>query len=149
MDKKIASKATHLLSKLLVQHPAMKQIVISEVERLLLRPNIGDRARYYAITFLNQIVLTKAKADVDAANKLIGLYFTIFTALVKSMKSETGPAAPIKKDRKRDGYPKKNMKKADVAPPLMQVDSLNSKMMAALLTGVNRAFPFAKLESEV
>ena len=86
MDKKIASKAAHLLSQLLIQHPLMKIIVITEVERILLRPNVGDRARYYAITFLNQIALTKSKENVLAANKLVSLYFIVFSALVKSLK---------------------------------------------------------------
>jgi ribosome biogenesis protein MAK21 len=138
LDRKIASKATHLLSQLLLQHPAMKLVIITEVERLLLRPNIGDRARYYSITFLNQIVLNKS-ADTGIANKLIQIYFTIFASLVKTLKNET---APLKSN-------KKNPRKEASAGALNDIDSLNFKMMAALLTGVNRAYPFAELESKV
>jgi ribosome biogenesis protein MAK21 len=150
LDKKIASKATHLLSQLLVKHPMMKNIVIAEVERLLFRPNISERAKYYAITFLNQIVLIKTQDDVKTANALIHLYFTLFNALVKSIKAkeEKVEAPSKKKNRKRDkkvgGKPVENTE-----PKLVEVDSLNSKMMAALLTGVNRAFPFSKLEDAI
>jgi ribosome biogenesis protein MAK21 len=119
----------------------MKLIVIQEVERLLLRPNVANRARYYAITFLNQIVLSKSKQDVDAANTLIHLYFTLFTSMVKQLRAE----APQKNEKKRD----KSKGKKDSIAPTAPVDALNSKLMAAILTGVNRAFPFSKLEDKV
>ena len=145
MDRKIASKATYLLSQLLEQHPAMAQIVVSEVERLLFRPNIADRARYYAITFLNQIVLTNSKKDLETANTLMKIYFTIFSGLVKIMKNGPKTTEVVKKDRSK---PKSAQKKRTPVEEI-ESDSLNSKMMAALLTGVNRAFPFAKLDDEV
>ncbi|KAJ3270930.1 hypothetical protein HDV01_007327 [Terramyces sp. JEL0728] len=158
LDRKIASKATYLLTQLLIKHPAMKLVVIKEVERLLFRPNVADRARYYAITFLNQIILTKSKADVEAANHLVHLYFTIFEAIVQAMKEEKEDIAVQTKgdDKKKKGKkrsskynrgPKK--KNAETAPALVKIDGVNSKMMAALLTGVNRAFPFASLETKV
>ncbi|KAJ3256389.1 hypothetical protein HK103_005518 [Boothiomyces macroporosus] len=158
LDKKIASKATYLLTQLLIKHPAMKSVVIKEVERLLFRPNVADRAKYYAITFLNQIILTKSKSDVEAANHLVHLYFTIFESIVKAMKEEKEEQVQAKKpeDKKKKGKkrpskynrgPKK--KGPDNTPALVKIDGVNSKMMAALLTGVNRAFPFASLETKV
>ncbi|KAJ3306027.1 hypothetical protein HDV03_000564 [Kappamyces sp. JEL0829] len=151
LEKKVASRATFHLSQLLVKHPLMKSIVIAEVERLLMRPNVADRARYYAITFLNQIVLTQSPEDVKTANTLIHLYFTLFNSLVKTMKTrEHEKETPKKKkDRKRDRKGKGHHHATAEETPLLEVDSLNSKMMAALLTGVNRAFPFSNLESEV
>ena len=140
MDRKIASKATHLLSQLLIQHPAMKLVVITEVERLLLRPNIGDRARYYSITFLNQIVLSKSVECIAISNKLIQIYFTVFGSLVKKLKNDIVPL-------RSEGL--QNPRKEESAGALNDIDSLNSKMMAALLTGVNRAYPFAELDSKV
>ena len=35
----------YLLGKLLDQHPAMRQVVVTEVERLVYRQNIGKRAQ--------------------------------------------------------------------------------------------------------
>ena len=62
-SRKIASKAMDLLSQLLERHPVMKWVVVSEVERLLYRPNIADRAQYFGICFLNQIILEKFHHD--------------------------------------------------------------------------------------
>lgn len=54
-DRKIASKAQFLLARLIDANPGMKLPVVKEVERVLFRPNISERAQYYAVTFLNQV----------------------------------------------------------------------------------------------
>ena len=36
----------------------MKSIAVSEVERFAFRPGLAERARYYAIVFLNQLPLS-------------------------------------------------------------------------------------------
>eukprot|EP00842_Homolaphlyctis_polyrhiza_P005964 jgi/Hompol1/6369/HPOL_004958-RA len=166
LDRKIATKTVHLLSQLLLRHPAMKLIVIREAERLLFRPNMGERAQYYAVTFLNQIVLTHSPNDTQCANVLIETYFKLFEALVHKLESKTqlptkSPAKGSKSVRKQG---KKHGKKtgnkqtwsntenasnsAD-GKALDHVDGIDAKMMAALLTGVNRAFPFAKLDTDL
>jgi ribosome biogenesis protein MAK21 len=158
LDKKTASKSVHLLSQLLIQHPAMKSIVIKEVEMLMLRPNISDKARYYGITFLNQIVLTKSAESEKVANDLISFYFMIFETLVKQVKERRDVHdTDVKKDEKLNKkkskrpskWKKKTTDKTIIISNEIIVDSVDSKMMAALLTGVNRAFPFSKLETEV
>ncbi|XP_030626240.1 CCAAT/enhancer-binding protein zeta isoform X2 [Chanos chanos] len=108
-EYKVASKASYLLETLLHQHPNMKAVVCSEVERLLFRPNINPKAQYYAICFLNQTLLSHEEAEL--ASKLIAIYFSFFHACVK------------KKD-------------------------VESKMLSALLTGVNRAYPYAEVGDE-
>ncbi|KAF6320955.1 CCAAT enhancer binding protein zeta [Rhinolophus ferrumequinum] len=57
-QNRIATKASHLLETLLCKHPNMKGVVCGEVERLLFRSNISSKAQYYAICFLNQMVLS-------------------------------------------------------------------------------------------
>ncbi|XP_067844798.1 CCAAT/enhancer-binding protein zeta isoform X2 [Heptranchias perlo] len=106
---KLATKASYLLETLLHKHPNMKTVVCCEVERLLYRPNISLKAQYYAICFLNQMVLSHEESDL--AGKLIAVYFSFFHAYVK---------------------------KAE----------LDSKMLSALLSGVNRAFPYSKMDDE-
>ncbi|XP_078085710.1 CCAAT/enhancer-binding protein zeta [Mustelus asterias] len=106
---KLATKASYLLETLLHKHPNMKVVVCCEVERLLYRPNICSKAQYYAICFLNQMVLSHEESDL--AGKLIAVYFSFFHTYVK------------KKE-------------------------LDSKMLSALLTGVNRAFPYSKTDDE-
>ncbi|XP_012869131.1 PREDICTED: CCAAT/enhancer-binding protein zeta [Dipodomys ordii] len=104
-QNKIATKASHLLETLLCKHPNMKRVVCDEVERLLFRSNISSKAQYYAICFLNQMVLSHEESEL--ANKLITLYFCFFRTCIK------------KKD-------------------------IESKMLSALLTGVNRAYPYSE-----
>ncbi|KAI1897384.1 hypothetical protein AGOR_G00082750 [Albula goreensis] len=104
-EYKMATKASYLLETLLHSHPNMKAVVCGEVERLMFRPNVHTKAQYYAVCFLNQVLLSHEEADL--ASKLITIYFSFFRACVK------------KKD-------------------------VESKMLSALLSGVNRAYPYAR-----
>ncbi|XP_075718425.1 CCAAT/enhancer-binding protein zeta [Rhinoderma darwinii] len=106
---RIATKASYLLEMLLNKHPNMKVVVCLEVERLLYRPNISEKAQYYGICFLNQIIFSHEESDL--ANQLITVYFCFFRACIKKKEIDT-------------------------------------KILRALLTGVNRAYPYAEIGSE-
>ncbi|XP_052042376.1 CCAAT/enhancer-binding protein zeta [Apodemus sylvaticus] len=108
-QNRIATKASHLLEVLLRKHPNMKGVVCGEIERLLFRSNISPKAQYYAICFLNQMVLSHEESEL--ANKLITLYFCFFRTCIK------------KKD-------------------------IESKMLSAILTGVNRAYPYSQIGND-
>ncbi|XP_070578508.1 CCAAT/enhancer-binding protein zeta-like [Ptychodera flava] len=108
-DRKIAAKVSHLLGRLVEVHPQMKVIVAGEVERMLYRSNVGAKAQYYGICFLNQFVLSHDEQLLAA--KLITIYFSFFRTFAK------------KKE-------------------------VDGKMLSALLTGVNRAFPYALVNDE-
>ncbi|KOC64166.1 CCAAT/enhancer-binding protein zeta [Habropoda laboriosa] len=88
-SSKVGSKVIFCLNKLLHEHPNMKSVVLREVEKLLFRKNVAQRAQYYAICLLTQFFL--------------------------------------KKDDEK----------------------IASTLMAAILTGVNRAYPFAKIDSNI
>ena len=83
--KKVASKALFHLSEVVREHPLMKLIVVQEVERLLFRNNIGKKAQYYGICFLNIVSLNHAEAQL--ALKLVTVYLAFFKACVKTVKS--------------------------------------------------------------
>ncbi|KAM4694090.1 CCAAT/enhancer-binding protein zeta [Discoglossus pictus] len=106
---RVATKASYLMEMLLNKHPNMKVVVCNEVERLLYRPNISEKAQYYGVCFLNQTILSHDESDL--ANQLITVYFSFFRACIK------------KKD-------------------------IDSKILRALLTGVNRAYPYANIGNE-
>uniref|UniRef100_A0A6Q2WZS6 CCAAT/enhancer-binding protein zeta n=1 Tax=Esox lucius TaxID=8010 RepID=A0A6Q2WZS6_ESOLU len=108
-EYKTAAKASYLLETVLHKHPNMKMVVCSEVERLMFRPNVSLKAQYYAVCFLNQVLLSHDEAEL--AGKLISIYFSFFRACIK------------KKD-------------------------VESKMLGALLSGVNRAYPYAETGDE-
>ena len=57
-SRKVASKAGYLLTSLLQEHPAMKVVVVAEVQRFMFRQGLQERARYYGVIFLNQMVLS-------------------------------------------------------------------------------------------
>jgi hypothetical protein len=58
------------------EHPAMKAVVVTEVHRLLFRPNVSERAQHYGITFLNQVVLSSR--DAPLARTLVSAYLSLF-----------------------------------------------------------------------
>eukprot|EP00501_MAST-03F_sp_TOSAG23-6_P002207 GSMAST32.ASY1.ANO1.2307.1 assembled CDS len=86
----------------------MRHVVTREIDQLLTRPGLAERARYFAILFLNQ--MTFSHVDQDLARHLVVLYFSMFKRYVANKEA-----------------------------------SLATRLLSALLTGVNRAFPFAGL----
>lgn len=119
-------------------------------------------ARYYATITFNQIVLTPG--DQDVALKLIDVYFEMFKELLgeqdpeeEDQDQETEQADDKRKDvrvdrrgRVRDkGKAKGKGTKAEVkgAAGFVEVEDVHSKLISAILTGVNRALPFAKIDA--
>ncbi|KAH8883958.1 CBF-domain-containing protein [Thozetella sp. PMI_491] len=143
-DRKIASRASYCLLQLLNLHPGMKPIVIKSIEQeLLLRPGQSVRTKYYAINTLNQTILSAKEPSV--ADTLVRIYFETFMALLKSgslgslgfNSADPIPDKGSKKDKKRRGG---NGQSAEAA--VTEVES-SEKLVSAVLTGVNRAIPFA------
>lgn len=136
-DRKIASYIHKTLQELLQEHPAMKRVVIDEVERVLTRPQVSDRTKYNAILFINQIYLDKSGEDSDLAAHLITVYFGLFTKEVHGDE--------VKFSAKKDGKHKK--KKGHKKSEPIAAEGMDRKLLSALLVGVNRAFPYAKTTS--
>lgn len=141
-DNKVASKASYSLLQLLDSHPSMKSVIALEINQLLSRPKISLRTKAYAINTLNQFVLTSGEKDF--ANYLIELYFSTFNHLLALSAQPTQKKKRLQKDRKRN----KHKGKQPPALPLPDEEAETSKVIAAILTGVNRAFPFANLDPE-
>ncbi|CBQ70989.1 related to MAK21-protein required for 60S ribosomal subunit biogenesis [Sporisorium reilianum SRZ2] len=127
--------------------------------------NHSTHARYYGLLTLNQTVLTVK--DEATANHLILLYFELFEGILKQneVKEANGVAdgedadeTPKKKDKKRwkdqprkgkRGKGKSNQAASAKPEEPKLVKDAESKMVVAILTGVRRAFPFAKMEASV
>eukprot|EP00808_Paulinella_micropora_P016518 g63502.t1 len=155
--KKIASKAAYCLQQLLQQHPAMKGPVVSELEGLLFRPNVSARTRYYALIFLNQLIFSPQ--DSALALQLLKVYFALFRTLAGKTtqpNTQTSPDKTPKVSKKKAKLmlklakrKRQQKKKADKGASEAEGDvsaeqaGLHGKLLSALLTGVNRAFPFA------
>ncbi|KAE9406885.1 CBF-domain-containing protein [Gymnopus androsaceus JB14] len=124
---------------------------------------INTHARYYATITFNQIVLTPA--DREVALKLIDVYFEMFKELLGEGKisDEDGGAAAdhdqeteVKVDKRGRVFEGKRKKGKGKGKPdevkgaagFAEVEDENSKLISAILTGVNRALPFAKIDAK-
>lgn len=156
LHRPLASKTSYFLLSVLQANPGMKPIVIREIAALVLRPVSSgpthdkalarlDHSAYYGIITLNQVVLSRAEPEV--ATRLIDVYFEIFTDLLARIDhaKQAIEAAP-KKTKKNQKI--KQASKAELEIKAEQEEEGDSKMLAAILTGVNRAFPYAELDRE-
>ncbi|KAG6543422.1 hypothetical protein Mapa_015092 [Marchantia paleacea] len=148
-ERKVASNACYLLSSLLTAHPNMKKVVVDEVDGFVFRPHVGLRARYYATVFLNQIVLSVKGDGPKLAKQLIDLYFGLFKAVTtgeqeldKDKDGKKGTKG--EKGRVRRGKRKENNNDKSLASDF--TTEIDSRLLSALLTGVNRAFPYISAE---
>ncbi|CAJ0840172.1 781_t:CDS:10, partial [Entrophospora sp. SA101] len=124
-DRKVASKASFMINQLYESHPKKKLDVIKEIEQLILSPGANHHTQYYGIISLNQTILKNHEKDV--ANKLIEIYFVMFRKLRKNI----------------------NYKVVDDENGNIDQDLIDSKMVSAILTGINRAFKFAKVDDNM
>ena len=161
-DKKVASKTSHQILLLETAHPAMKATIISAIEsECLFRPNQSLHAQYYATITLNQTVLSNRETSL--AKKLIDIYFALFLKLLtKPKEKEKDESASIKLaiqavklNRKGEvqgggSTPGKAAlkKKASETKSAATEEELREKMVAAVLTGVNRAIPYIETKDE-
>jgi ribosome biogenesis protein MAK21 len=150
-EKKVASRASYLLLQLQITHPLMKNVIINSIESdLLFRPNQSGVAKYYAIITLNQTVLSLKEPEV--ANKLLEIYFSIFLGLLKKQREHEKEEKRINKHGLVQGggsQPGKMAKKKAEKAATMAFkveDESREKLISAILTGVNRAFPFANTD---
>ncbi|GJE90310.1 CBF-domain-containing protein [Phanerochaete sordida] len=108
----------------------------------------NSHAWYYSAVTLNQVVLTASDHDRDVARVLIDVYFEMFREILGGIKGD----APVvdadedggddKKDKKKKGKAKEVRGDAGFA----EVEDAHSRLVSAVLTGVNRALPFARLD---
>ncbi|KAA8540211.1 hypothetical protein F0562_024226 [Nyssa sinensis] len=139
-ESKAASNAGFQLSNLLSDHPNMKAVVIDEVDTFLFRPHLGLRAKYYAVNFLSQMRLSHKGDGPKVAKRLVDVYFALFKVLI----FEAGAGLKMDKNSKEE-YTKtsSSFKDNKVKSPLSESHvEMDSRLLTALLTGVNRAFPF-------
>ena len=109
-------------------------------------------ARYYAAITFNQIVLSSSDADRAVARTLIDIYFKLFREVVGEQPpaehaDDATPAVEELKD-KRDEKPKPKKKGTSKEvrgeAGFCEVQDSNARLLGAILTGVNRAMPYAR-----
>ena len=157
-DRSVASKASTHLMELLHAHPAMKGIVLREVSETVLRSQVvgaeakdgkargNQHATYYGVLTLNQTLFTTQ--DAELANEVFSVYFQLFDVCLaqEAAAEKRGPASD--KDGARD---KKRWRDKKAPTSREQVNKaasdVDSRLLAAILTGIRRVFPFTTLSS--
>ena len=145
-SKKIASQASYLLMQLMAVHPLMKLTIISSIDSdILFRPGQSLHAKYYAAITLNQTALSSKEEDL--ASKLLSIYFNIFIDLLKPTGNGRGASnhkskAKIARDSERKSWGK-HLHDSENA----QAEDLREKLTSAVLTGINRAYPYTESNS--
>lgn len=159
IDNKVSSKTSYQILQLEQTHPAMKKVITDSVVDIIFKSNSDYHAQYYSIVTLNQTILTRREDDL--ANTLIKTYFALFEkilvetdhnnaetnkddkALGKSEKGRKNNRKNFKKGKK-GGKSVKNQEKSENEI----IEDKNTRLFSALLTGLNRAFPFSNLPNE-
>ncbi|KAE9468038.1 hypothetical protein C3L33_00089, partial [Rhododendron williamsianum] len=132
--------ASYVTSLIMLLHLNVQVVVIDEVDNFLFRPHLGMRSKYHAVNFLSQIRLSHRGDGSKVAKRLVEVYFALFKVLI----SEAGGSLMNDKKRKEDD------KKVSSSSKDSKVNSqsseshveMDSRLLTALLTGVNRAFPY-------
>ncbi|XP_047341248.1 protein SLOW WALKER 2 [Impatiens glandulifera] len=136
-ENKAASNADYHLSKLLTDHPNMKAVVVDEVETFMFRPHLGLQAKYHTVNFLSQIRLSHRGDGPKVAKRLIDVYFALFKVLISDANGKETTQKNKQHHKKATNLAKDNHDGSTESHIEM-----DSRLLSALLTGVNRAFPF-------
>ena len=152
-EKRVASKASSNLVQLQLPHPFMKPNIISTIESdVLFKPGQSLHAKYYAVITLNQTVLQGHQQEVVV--KILEIYFALFLSLLESQQSHATIRAKqeelnVKPGRKglrvNEGTAKRFKSSRN---PQAHDAELTDKIVSAILTGINRAFPFASAKDD-
>jgi CBF/Mak21 family len=134
-ESKVASKTQFLLLRIAEKHSAMKPVLVREVRQFLYRPNVSTNGTYYAMLFLSQLPLQVGQSSL--AHELVITYFSIFESMSKQQQGGEN-RKPTEKGKKAKA---KHANKEDM--PHFEVESINPRILSALLTGINRAYPYA------
>ena len=95
--------------------------------------------RYFAVCFLNQLILTKK--DSELATRLISIYFSFFGV---SYKNYCNTVCHLSIYVCMYVCLSNTISFVLCQQAFLKKGDMEAKMLSALLTGVNRAFPFAK-----
>ncbi|AMD18714.1 HBL188Wp [Eremothecium sinecaudum] len=157
IDNKVSSKACFKLLSLEQAHPNMKSVIVDAVVDIALKPNADYHTTYYSVLTLNQTIFKKSETDL--ANKLVKTYFTLFEKFLiqTDVNNKDHQDEAAKTDKSYEQRRKKNFKKGKKGGRSVKnektaedvIEETNAKLFSAILTGLNRAFPFANMSSKV
>ncbi|PIA53742.1 hypothetical protein AQUCO_00900373v1 [Aquilegia coerulea] len=136
-ENKGASNADYYLSDLLEAHPNMTAVVIDEVDSFLFRPHLGLRSKYHAVNFLSHNKLSHRGDGPKVAKRLVDIYFALFKVLIEANERDSQNL-----ENNEDKKVKSTLRNSKEEGPVESNVEMDSRLLSALLTGVNRAFHF-------
>jgi ribosome biogenesis protein MAK21 len=141
-ERILASRIPYYFTELVNSHPKVLTAgAIEQMRTIIDRSGVTDRTRYYALCFLIQIRLTRGTPTITAS--LLQIYLGLFTKyILNNLEAVKGSN---KKDAKRrlQKRIRHKQKKRGEAVEAVEVPEEHARLAKALLTGINRAFPFA------
>ena len=143
-DRKVATNAQHHLHTLCLKHTAMKTVVVKALRTFVLDPRSPQRGQFYGLSFLSQLPLHREWGDLTSL--VLSTYLLVFqqTLVQKPRKGRHAPAKAADEGDAAAPPAGKKAAKAAAAATITRVSSaaLGSRMLAAILTGLNRALPY-------
>ena len=117
------------------------------------RPNVSEAAQYYSILFLNQIFFRREQ-DAELAKHVVMFYFEIFKRYIQEAFDPNQEDKKKKRRRKtkklQNSDEKLSKKKRKELQRLKQEEKIatqnRTRHLSAILTGINRAFPYVVRE---
>ncbi|KAG6327792.1 hypothetical protein ID866_11297 [Astraeus odoratus] len=109
------------------------------------KKHTNEHARYYATITLNQIMFLPNEKDV--AIQVIDVYFRLFEDILGEGKAVDENEDACSETSQPSDKPRSKRKGKEIVGEggFTEVEDAHSKLVSAILTGVNRALPFAKL----
>ncbi|GMK56607.1 hypothetical protein CspeluHIS016_0304470 [Cutaneotrichosporon spelunceum] len=117
------------------------------------KKEVNEHGRYYGLITLNQMTLTTK--DNDVAGRLVEVYFEVFREILGD-EEKHGDVVDEDEEREKitgkvgkwQGRRKGAKVKGGRKEEEELVESGAARLIAAVLTGINRALPFAKLDED-
>lgn len=119
----------------------------------------NSHAWYYAAVTLNQVVLTPSTSDRVVARTLVDMYFEMFEEVLGSKTDDDDGSDNEERVREKEKHvngkgknhgnvkdaKKRRAKEVKGEAGFVEVEDSSSRLIGAILTGVNRALPFAQM----
>ena len=141
-ERILASRIPYYFTELVNAHPKVLTAgAIEHMRSIIDRNGVTDRTRYYALCFLIQIRLTRATPSITAS--LLQIYLGLFTKyILNNLEAVKGRNKKDAKLRLKKRIRHKQKKRGE-SVEAVEVPEEHARLAKALLTGINRAFPFA------
>lgn len=133
-ERKLASRISYYLEEIIKKHPQQTIAVIQAVLDLCAKPQVPEKALYYAITFLSQVRFSRKHLQVPVK---------VFVAYCAFFKKYLVPGLLAFEKEKRLARKKKRGDLTAEEEQKLQ-ERIIPRIGKPLLTGINRALPFVE-----